>query len=102
MIMFYSDVDLVVGDPELLQGFRGRLDALQRLEAVPAERQNSETLESLEVGDAGILKSAFPAACIALRTSNCARVWKRPGIDLNCLKMKKRSNPELLGESQLS
>ena len=63
---------------------------MQRLEAVPAERQNSETLESLEVGDAGILKAAFPAACIALRSSNCARVLETPRNTFKLSKAEKK------------
>ena len=46
-------VDLVVGDPQLLKGFPNRLDPSQALDQVPAQRQDFQVLQVLQVLNAG-------------------------------------------------
>ena len=46
-------VDLVVGDPQLLQGFPNRLDPCQALDQVSSKRQDLQILQVLQVLNAG-------------------------------------------------
>ena len=46
-------VNLVVGDPQLLKGFPNRLDPRQALDQVPAQRQDFQVLQVLQVLNAG-------------------------------------------------
>ena len=46
-------VDLVVGDPQLLQGLPDRLDPCQALDQVPPKRQDLQILQVLQVLNAG-------------------------------------------------
>ena len=46
-------VDLVVGDPQLLQGFPNGLDPCQALDQVPSKRQDLQILQVLQVLNAG-------------------------------------------------
>ena len=46
-------VDLVVGDPQLLQGLPNSLDPYQALDQVPPKRQDLQILQVLQVLNAG-------------------------------------------------
>ena len=70
---------------------------MQRLEAVPAERQNSETLESLEVGDAGILKAAFPAALHCIEKLELCQGLETPRNRFKLSKDEKKIEPGTAG-----